>query len=119
MWWTFLYVLITHWVCDFVIQRGDMVAGTAGKSYIINHCIKYAIAFPASMVILATFLHCGLIEFILFCFIAIGTHTLIDYFAIPIATNAFKLQKYKNGFILLGLDQLLHVSILVLSIPLL
>lgn len=117
--WIALYVLITHWVCDFVIQRGDMIAGIADKVYIKNHCVKYAIAFPASLIILATFLNCSFLGFLLFCAIAVGTHTLIDAFAIPTATHAFSIREYKTGFVLLGLDQLLHVSALLFSLPLL
>ena len=110
-----MFMLFTHWIADFVIQGDDIVRGTAGVNYITEHCLKYAVAFPAGAWFTSLFLlDASFNAFLIFSLINVLTHTLIDLFAIPLASGFFKKKNIRNGSISLALDQLLH-SIVIIS----
>lgn len=111
-----IFMLFTHWIADFVIQRDDIVEGTAGVSYIIEHCVKYAVVFPAgAWLVWFVLMNTSFESWLWFSIINAGTHALIDVFAIPLASSYFKRKNTKGGSISLALDQFLHSTVIVTS----
>lgn len=111
-----VFMLFTHWIADFVIQGDDIVRGTAGVSYIIEHCVKYAVVFPAgAWLIWLTLINASFEAWVWFSVINAATHALIDVFAIPVASYFFRVRNVKNGSISLALDQFLHSTVIVSS----
>lgn len=111
-----VFMLFTHWIADFVIQGDEIVEGTAGVPYIIEHCVKYAIAFPAgAWLVWLALMNTSFESWAWFSAINAGTHALIDIFAIPVATSYFKRKNAKYGSISLALDQFLHTTVIVTS----
>lgn len=114
-----IFMLFTHWIADFVIQGDEIVEGTAGVPYIIEHCVKYAIAFPASAwLVWFAMMNTSFESWAWFSAINVGTHALIDVFAIPLASGYFKRKNTKGGSISLALDQFLHSTVIVTSFAL-
>ena len=111
-----VFMLFTHWIADFVIQGDEIVEGTAGVPYIIEHCVKYAIAFPAgAWLVWLALMNTSFESWAWFSAINVGTHALIDIFAIPLASKYFKLGNSRFGSISLALDQFLHSTVIVTS----
>lgn len=110
------FMLFTHWIADFVIQGDDIVKGTAGVPYIIEHCVKYAIVFPAgAWLVWFALLNTSIESWLIFSAINAITHALIDCLAIPLASGYFKANNTKNGSISLALDQFLHSVVIISS----
>lgn len=110
------FMLFTHWIADFVIQGDDIVKGTAGVPYIIEHCVKYAIVFPAgAWLVWFALLNTSIESWLIFSAINAITHALIDCLAIPLASGYFKVNNTKNGSISLALDQFLHSVVIISS----
>ena len=111
-----VFMLFTHWIADFVIQGDEIVEGTAGVPYIIEHCVKYAIAFPAgAWLVWLALMNTSFESWAWFSAINVGTHALIDIFTIPLASKYFKLGNSRFGSISLALDQFLHSTVIVTS----
>ena len=117
-----LWALISHWVADFIFQK-DEDAKTKGKSlkHLTNHIKGYAIVF--SLLILAP-LH-ALLSYtttnyylLILTFLAINiiTHFGIDYATSKITSKFWAEGRVHEFFVIVGLDQLLHTTIIVLSL---
>ena len=114
-----VFILFTHWVADFVIQGDEIVEGTAGISYIVEHCVKYAIVFPAgAWLVWFALMNNSFQSWAWFSIINTVTHAIIDCFTIPLASGYFKQGNSKNGSISLALDQFLHSTVIVTSFSL-
>lgn len=114
-----IFMLFTHWIADFVIQGDDIVEGTAGISYIIEHCVKYAIVFPAgAWLVWFAMMNTSFESWVWFSAINAITHVVIDCFAIPLASGYFKRGNSRSGSISLALDQFLHSTVIVTSFAL-
>ena len=117
-----LWALISHWVADFIFQK-DEDAKNKGKSlkHLTNHIKGYAIVF--SLLTLAP-LHALLsytttnFYLLILTFLAINiiTHFGIDYVTSKITSKFWAEGRVHEFFVIVGLDQLLHTAIIVLSL---
>lgn len=111
-----IFLFFTHWVADFVVQGDNVERGTAGNDYIIEHCTKYAIFFSAgAWLVWLALMNTSFEEWLIFSVVNVGTHTLIDIFAIPIASAFFRKGNIRSGAISLALDQFLHSVVILTS----
>ena len=113
-----IFLMFSHWIADFVVQGGNIVEGTADRKFIFSHCLRYTVSFPACAALTTLFLGSTLIGFFMFSMICVVTHALIDIVAIPIATSYFAQKNVRMGEMALACDQILHLSIIVCSFPL-
>lgn len=114
-----VFMLFTHWIADFVIQGDEIVEGTAGVPYIVEHCVKYAIVFPAgAWLVWFAMMNTSFESWVWFSAINAITHAVIDCFAIPLASGYFKRGNSRSGSISLALDQFLHSTVIVTSFAL-
>jgi len=113
-----IVMLITHYIADFLFQTEEMsVKKHENNLYLFWHIASYC-------VVLVTgwdfywFAIQGTVKAppTLFTFANIGSHMVIDYFTSRITWDLGQNGKYKTMFNVMGLDQLLHVCILVLSL---
>ena len=117
-----LWTLISHWVADFIFQK-DEDAKNKGKSlkHLTNHIKDYAVVF--SLLTLAP-LHALLsytttnyyLLILMFLTINIITHFGIDYVTSKITSKLWAEGRVHEFFVIVGLDQLLHTAIIVLSL---
>ena len=111
-----VFMLFTHWIADFVIQDDEIVKGTANIYYIVEHCAKYAVVFPAgAWLVWFAMMDANFESWAWFSIINVVTHAIIDWFTIPLASGYFKRANSKDGSINLAFDQFLHTAVLVTS----
>lgn len=102
----FLYVLIVHWVADFVLQTHEQAINKATSAYYLNcHVLTYSFVW--------LFAACGLFErgndIIIFTLFTYVSHFITDFFTSKASGYFFKIkQDYHNGFVVVGFDQIIH-----------
>lgn len=109
-------ILIVHWVADFILQRHiDAVNKSTSIRHLVNHTGTYSVCwFPILLLLtgnVATSLLFTIITFIL--------HTITDYFTSKQVKKLFDKNDYHNGFVVIGFDQILHYTQLILTFILL
>ena len=117
-----LWALISHWVADFIFQK-DEDARNKSKSlkHLASHIKDYAIVFGlltlAPLQALLSYTTTNYYLLIL-AFLAtnIITHLGIDYVTSKITSKLWAEGKVHEFFVIVGLDQLLHTAIIVLSL---
>lgn len=93
-------VLVVHWIADFIAQT-DWQAKNKSKNWkaLSSHIFVYTL-----------FLTPFGIKFALINGLS---HFIIDFFTSRFTGYFFKKGDYHNGFVVVGLDQLLHTMILI------
>lgn len=121
---TIIYILIAHFFGDFVMQSNEMAKGKATSIYwLTRHVFSYCKTFFVfSILYFFILILCGgkcdiglawLI--ILYIFINSILHWVTDYFTSKQVKKFFDKNDYHNGFIVIGIDQVIHMITLILS----
>ena len=106
-----IYILFIHWIADFIAQT-DYIAKNKSKSIKVlsEHIIVYfLILYIASIPLF------GIKVAFSFAFINSVLHFCIDYVTSRIVSYYFNKNDTHNAFVVIGFDQFLHVSILLIS----
>lgn len=104
---TLLSILITHFIADFVLQSDKMAINKSTSiSWLTVHIATYSI----SMMLIFGWKY-ALVNGLLHWAIDFGTSKWTSYL--------WKKGDRHNFFVVIGLDQLLHATCLILTIPLL
>ena len=108
----FIYFLLIHWLADFVCQT-DWMATNKSKSFeaLSSHIIIYTIVLFLGLSALYK-LELPISNFLLFISINGFTHLIIDFITSRITSTLYKSNDTHNFFVIIGLDQLAHISIL-------
>lgn len=113
-----LYLLLIHWIADFVLQSG-YVSENKGRHfmYLCIHILQYGSILAAmSLILLLTNPTIGLINLMLWVSYNTLLHLIIDFVTSKLTTHYRKYQKTHAFFVILGFDQFLHqVSILIIA----
>jgi len=121
-----LIILIAHFVADFMLQTHYMASNKSENVWVlVQHIITYTIAFfiifGSSWFILSWFFE-PTVSAEIWLKLTIGIslingilHYLIDFFTSKITKHLWNKKQYHNFFVIIGLDQLLHTSLLVIS----
>ena len=109
-----IYILFLHFVSDFIFQSRE-VAVTKSKSVLSLsiHCLTYSFGLLLGMVF---------IDFqymIPFTFINGLSHFIVDFITSRLTTKFYQEDKMHQFWIVIGADQFIHSTILILSIELL
>jgi hypothetical protein len=114
-------ILVLHYVADFVIQTDWQARNKSSRwDALLGHTFTYSMIFfgfavgyimvitpLGSQIIDARMLWLPIITF--FC------HTTTDYITSREVKKQFDKQNYHNGFAIIGFDQLLHYTQLILT----
>jgi hypothetical protein len=103
-------ILLIHWVADFVFQTHNQAIGKSKNwNALLAHTSTYSLVWmiPAALVI-------GKMA-IVFVGITFIAHTITDYFTSRWVKISFDKQDFHNGFVKIGLDQILHYIQLFLT----
>ena len=107
-----VYVLYLHWIADFILQS-DKLARNKGHSLVAlsNHILIYW-----------TFLSLGAcaafgLKGLVFASINSVAHFITDFFTSKATSKLYKEGKIHAFFVVVGFDQFLHTSLLILTIP--
>lgn len=110
-----IWIFWLHFIADFVLQTNYMALNKSKNTKaLLIHTIAYSVPFFIWFIIdytLELFLLYGL------WFIVINTvsHFFVDYVTSRITSKLYEKQKYRLFFNVIGLDQAIHMSILVLT----
>lgn len=112
-----IIVLLIHWVADFVMQsHWQSVNKSKSNKALLSHTVTYSgIWFAALVFLLSPFVDdlysvWILISRVIAPFVAITlvTHTITDYITSRIVRKYFDAGNFHNGFVVIGIDQILH-----------
>ena len=114
--YTILWILFSHWVCDFVLQTDNMALGKSkNMSDLLDHTGVYSLCMFMMLF--------GLVEFTDFtwwdnlglCTISFFVHTTQDYFTSRINARLWAQEKRHEFFVSVGFDQFLHFAQLLFT----
>ena len=111
-----IYVIIlAHWIADFICQTNWM-AQNKSKSYkaLSLHILSYTIALALSMFLL-TWNH----NSFLYALINGAVHFVVDAITSRITSKLYAKGDIHNFFVVIGLDQAIHMATLVATVEIL
>ena len=106
---TILYLLLIHWVADFLFQTEKMATNKyRDNKALLRHTLTYTGVMMLGLTFLLNF---SISSIFLFGFITFVVHTIQDYFISKMTHTRFQRLEYNgpNGaFTIIGLDQWVH-----------
>lgn len=116
----FLWIVITHWVADFIFQS-DKWANTKSSSF--KSLIKHTITYSIIMSVLWYPIFLGDFEKLyLFFILTLITHTITDFFTSKIVKKKFDKKEYGSSipnfgaFTVIGFDQVIHYTTIIFTL---
>jgi len=99
-------VLVLHFISDFMLQTDDMAKGKSSSNRILTrHIMTYGVLFLVYLGPVYALVNCIL-------------HWVTDYFSSRATKKLWEQQRVHDFFVVIGLDQLIHMICLVVTIPL-
>jgi len=115
--WYILFILIVHWFSDFVLQTHHMSTRKSSSNYYLNmHVSVYTFTtiFMWCVVFPFTAIHVSSLGICLSFAVIFVTHWLTDYFTSRLTSKLYKEERYHDFFVMIGFDQVLHYTQLLL-----
>lgn len=119
---TIIYILSVHFVSDFIMQSDEMAKGKSTSiKWLTLHILSYLKGFICSAIIfyVTITLIWGRIASPLlilgYCFVNAILHWVTDYFTSKETSRLWAELKVHQFFIMIGLDQLIHATCLILT----
>lgn len=98
----FLIIIWLHWLADFVLQTDKMATNkSTSMKWLLSHVSVYSV--------------CLLIVGWKFAIVNGLAHLIIDFFTSKATSYLWKKGDRHNFFVVIGMDQALHLSILYLT----
>ena len=115
--WSVLFIIFVHWVSDFVLQTHHMSTRKSSSNYYLTlHVIVYTfstiVLWAFILPLLSVKLAAGPV-WLAFLLIFV-THWITDYFTSRRTSKLYKEEKYHDFFVVIGFDQVLHYTQLLL-----
>lgn len=112
-----LWFLFVHWVADFICQPHDIATSKWNDpASLMIHGLIYALVVAVSFVPVGILL-CTCLPQIELQYYVIGVvattllHPAIDFFTSKAGHIYFEAQDYHNGFVVVGIDQMMHMAV--------
>ena len=115
--WYILFILLVHWVSDFVLQTHHMSTRKSSSNYYLTmHVVVYTFATIVmwSVVFPFTTIHISSLGIWLSFAAIFTTHWVTDYFTSRWTSRLYKEERYHDFFVVIGFDQVLHYTQLLL-----
>lgn len=113
---TIMWFLSSHYITDFIIQSEEQAKEKSYDSLILlEYCIEYALVMSVMTGIYSLFINGwnDVSYWIVTSFICyLVTHFYIDFSTSRISSKYFKEKEAHMGFVILGLDQLIHYLVI-------
>lgn len=120
----FIYGLIVHWIADFVLQSHEQAVNKSKSIvYLLEHTVVYSAFWYFAMFMAVSYKtalgleHLNDDQWLLFvqddlcmkfALITLVAHTITDFVTSRIVKHFFNKKDYHNGFLVIGIDQILH-----------
>ena len=109
---TILYLLLVHWVADFVLQTNQMALNKSKSNYYLGmHVTIYTLTTIVAwwvMLLVVGIYSITSLTYILAASAIFGMHFITDYITSRISGKYYKAQKNHEFFVTIGFDQWLH-----------
>ena len=105
-----IYIMFSHFVADFICQTHEMAIN---KYNSLNHLMQHIGAYTA-VLFLFMWPILGLEQAFAFAAINGTIHLIVDFFTSKLTHYFFDKKDFHNGFVIIGFDQLIHVSTLLI-----
>jgi putative Mn2+ efflux pump MntP len=100
-----LFIIVIHFLADFALQTNEQAnKKSTDLNYLAYHCLTYTLIWLLVGISLGFSL--GQVWF--FCVITFLAHFITDYATSRIGKPFWDKQDYHNGFVVIGIDQVLH-----------
>ncbi len=110
--WVFIFIMFFHWLADFVFQSGKMATNKSKSiKWLTLHVTVYSFIMMIGIFILTMDITVSLFMSLGLIFV---THWITDFITSKITSNFWNKKKVHNFFVIIGLDQWLHIVQLVL-----
>lgn len=111
--WMVLTILALHWIADFVLQNDWMAQNKwKDKEALLTHVLVYTLVFFIFSVVM--WLSHSNIVWLLFAVCVGVLHFFTDKYTSRITHRLWEEKKVHNFFVVVGFDQLLHFTQLLL-----
>jgi len=118
--WIFLFIIIVHWISDFVMQSDYMAnQKSSSNSALLSHTLMYTSVF--TFLLFISPISTTLLSLLLFWIITFTCHTVTDYYSSRAVKRKFDLKLYGSpipnfeAFSIIGFDQVLHYIQLIVT----
>lgn len=114
----FVVLAIIHYIADYLLQSRE-IADNKSKNfkYLLIHGSEYTLTIGLLLAV-AFVMYVQILPIILVIEYAILNgviHTIVDYFTSRLTSKYYAKKDYGSFFKILGLDQLIHISTLILT----
>lgn len=118
--WMIIYIQFWHWVADFTAQTHEMAINKSKSLYWLSRHVESYITYMVlgSMPILAYSLYIDsnyVLDIIYYISFNGIMHWITDYFTSKWSSKLWEKKDVHNFFVVIGLDQLIHSTTLILS----
>lgn len=116
--WSILFILFVHWVSDFVLQTHNMSTKKNSSNYYLSvHVGVYTFTTIVMWVIVFAFtsIHISSLGVFLSFLTIFISHWITDYFTSRLTSRLYKEERYHDFFVVIGFDQVLHYSQLLIT----
>lgn len=115
----FISMLIVHWLADYVFQTHEMAMNKSSSNrWLVTHTLVYSGIWSVAIfiyIIYAPKVEFPMWRFTGFVLITFVAHTVTDYITSREVKKYFDKDDYHNGFVVIGIDQVLHYVQLLLT----
>lgn len=113
----FVAIMFIHWVADFVFQSHWMASNKSKSSNaLVAHIVAYTTTIAVGGIVLVILLGTPHISNVLIWALINGLiHMGVDFFTSRITSTLYKKGDIHSFFVVIGFDQFLHLSTLVLT----
>ena len=116
----FITMLVVHWFADYILQTHEQATNKASSwDYLLQHTLVYAIVWIPVVGIHTAYIggtfEVSILTGLAFSVITCIVHTLTDYITSREVKKFFDKKDFHNGFVVIGLDQILHYVQLILT----
>lgn len=109
--WTLLFIILSHWVSDFVLQTHHMSTRKSSSNYYLTlHVLIYTFSTIMcwSLILPLIGYHITTGTVMLSFGLIFLTHWVTDYITSRKTSKLYKEEKYHDFFVMIGFDQVLH-----------
>ena len=113
-----LFIILVHWFADFVLQTHHMSTRKSSSNYYLTlHVTVYAFAtiFLWALVLPLLQIHLTFNGVWLSVIAIFAMHWVTDYFTSRWTSRLYKEENYHDFFVVIGFDQVLHYTQLLLT----
>ena len=101
--WIIIGILLIHWFNDFVMQSHWMASNKSKSNQaLVAHTATYSALWVVPAILVLGY------HGILFIAVTFVAHSITDYYTSRRVSKLFAKQDYHNGFVVIGIDQILH-----------